>query len=411
MYGMHKPMSVSICLLTILLTALTTFSITTSLRGRLGRISTSVIVALLAIGMSFFAYFLQPIAGSYTDLERIVEEIHLIQSGDLQQIIKAYSLNPLSWVYLWLVSLTGNVNLLKLISSFIIFLSISIIAYIEWASERLSNAGFILTILFYISCLNFPASVFGVRQGPSTALAILGAYLALVWTRKCGWIIMLVALLLHFGSIVILFAAIISTIKNRKIYISAFVLLLCYPAISYIGASQLATRGFSFATDLLSKMNGYYSFGDNYALFASQLSQFASIVRLCICVVILLFALRYGCRKDSSYASYTLFDILLIALCFGSFATSTPLRRFATTALYASLPLFAYAVSRFMRISAASSISETTMANIKQRHENGTFTYVYYALFLFLLCLCGFSLFYDWHSFENYYISTTQIYI
>ena len=135
---------------------------------------------IVIIMLSFMAYYLQPVTGAYTDLERITNEVRMISNGQSPEIAQRYALNPLSAVYIAFASLCHNANVLKFTSVLIMFSCLLYIPYAEWRDHRISRFSFILTTVTTMAISNFPSYVFGVRQGPACTLAVLAAYLYLV---------------------------------------------------------------------------------------------------------------------------------------------------------------------------------------------------------------------------------------
>lgn len=141
-------------------------------------------LAVIVLALSFLSYYLQPVAGFYSDLQRITNEVRMIQEGQYNVIAHRYALNPLSAAYIAIGALLNNVNALKFTSALIMFWSLLYIPYDEWKSNHISRQSFIATVLLTITISNFANYVFGVRQGPACALAIVGAYVFISKNKK-----------------------------------------------------------------------------------------------------------------------------------------------------------------------------------------------------------------------------------
>lgn len=403
-------MSVSVMLLIILAFSCLLLYVSTSFEQRQARLMTSFSLVIVIIMLSFVAYYLQPITGAYTDLERITNEVRMISNGQFSEIVQRYALNPLSAVYIAFASLCHNVNVLKFTSALIMFSCLLYIPYAEWRDHRISRFSFIFTTITTIAISNFPSYVFGVRQGPACTLAILAAYLCLVQKKhKSSIILLITAVLLHFSTIIIAGALLVAHIRKQRTYLIVCALIIGYTVISYVVVSMLSATGLSFASSLLGKMNGYYMFGSNFTMFASSLSQMCAYCRFFVSIMLLMLYLHLYREDNVKNQPYTRFFIVLLMVLVGSIPTGTPFRRFSMFALYASIPILGYVLTKFLRNPRSRSVSSQRIST-KEQTRNRKSVLLHYMLFIVMLACIGVSVFYDWHSFIYYYLSSNQFY-
>lgn len=370
-------------------------------------------LAVLILTLSFLSYYLQPVAGFYSDLQRITNEVRMIQQGQYAVIAHRYVLNPLSAPYIAIGALLNNINALKFTSALIMFWSLLYIPYDEWKNKQISRQSFIFTVLLTITISNFANYVFGVRQGPACALAIVGAYLFIARDkRNISIIILTIAILLHFSAIVIVFTIIVSKVRSSKLYIAICSISLLYTIISYVVIKALAATGNSFGSSLLGKMNGYYVFGTHFALYASTLSQTISYLRFLVCVMILALYLYLYRGAPKFHFAYIRFFIIMLAILVGSIPTGTPFRRFSMFALYASIPLIGYILTPLLgqRNTYANITPAVTSRQFTRVKAQTASTFAHYFILLLLIVCIGTFVFYDWHSYSYFYVSTHQIY-
>lgn len=367
-------------------------------------------IIIIVFTFSMLSYFMQPVEGAYTDMDRISHEVDLIRNGQLGLILSRYSINPLSALYIGFAALLGDPNILRLMSCAIMLGCLLYIPYAEWDARRISQSSYILTSITTIAICSIPNMVYGVRQGPALAIAILGAYLILMRGKHTSGITaLLIAVLFHFSTIIILIAVLVSYIKSRFAFGIFCFFALGYTFISYELAHFFSAMGIEYASQLLGKMNGYYSFGSNYSMYASEYSQLAGYMRLGSCIflyLIYIFLRRHGNSNNFHYARYFL---LLIFITIGSIPTSTPLRRFSTFALYASIPFIGYAYSHLL----GRSRRATRMTSITTSASNPRYRYsrtIQYTLLLLLIGCLGVAMFYDWHTYNMFELSTQQYY-
>lgn len=413
------PFLLALPLMLVLGTCLLT--VTTSFMFERARSLSAVVLLLFTLGMAVMAYYVQPVPGSYTDLERIATEVHLVEEHGVSQIADLYALNPLSTVLIAIAAGFHDVNLLKAISAFLLYGALFLVIYCEWAKKHISRGIFLFMFVFVMIIVNMPGVVFGVRQGASFAMAIAGAYL---WLRNrqpiAGCVIIVAATLLHFSSVVVLAAVLLSRITRTGILRVIYFCIALYPLLTYVPVWVLAKIGAGSAVQiLLSKMNGYYMFGSNFELFASPLAQATAALRLCMCIGIVLLA-RYYARFNVQQTAqrYCRFFIIIMLVCVGSALTGTPFRRFTSLAWYVALPLVAWVMQGLIernqvnqRIGLQSqSNSSSFSVRVSNLYDQFIYSRVLYMIFICILFALVVMSVYDWHSFTRFYISAQQVY-
>lgn len=406
-------MSVALILSIILIFSCILLYSSTAFARSQSRMLTLSALAVIVLALSFLSYYLQPVAGFYSDLQRITNEVRMIQEGQYNVIAHRYALNPLSAAYIAIGALLNNVNALKFTSALIMFWSLLYIPYDEWKSNHISRQSFIATVLLTITISNFANYVFGVRQGPACALAIVGAYVFISKNKKkLSIIILTISVLLHFSTIIIVFAVIASRLKSNKFYITVCSISLFYTVISYIFVKALASTGNSLGASLLGKMNGYYVFGTHFTLYASTLSQTIAYLRLLVCVMILALYLYLYRGAPKFHSAYLRFFIIVLAILVGSIPTGTPFRRFSMFALYTSIPLIGYILTPLLGQRNTYTYVAPAMTSrqpIREKTQTASVFAHYFILLLLIVCI-GTFVFYDWHSYSYFYISNHQIY-
>lgn len=162
-------------------------------------------------------------------------------------------LNPLSAVYIGFAACLNDVNILKFTSTLIFVGSLYVILYLEWSRRSISGQALAITAVLCAALINIPATASGVRQGPSSTLAILGAYLVLSRKKSWGWLLLIIATLLHISSSVILILTLVVWINRRLLYILTSVCLLGYTVLSYGAVFILNAMGNPAAAQLWGK--------------------------------------------------------------------------------------------------------------------------------------------------------------
>lgn len=405
----------------MLVLGLCLLTVTTSFTSERARSLSAAVLVLFTLGMAVLAYYVQPVPGSYTDLERMATEVQLVEDHGVSQIADLYTLNPLATVLIAIAAGFHDVNVLKAISAFLLYGALFLVIYCEWARKRVSRGIFLFMFVFVMVIVNMPGVIFGVRQGASFAMAIAGAYL---WLRNrqpiAGCAIIIVATLLHFSSTVVLAAVLLSKITNAVISRIIYFCIALYPLLTYVPVWLLANIGGGSAIQLLlSKMNGYYMFGSNFELFASPLAQATSALRLCLCIGIVLLV-RYYARFNVQQTSqhYCRFFMIIMLVCVGSALAGTPFRRFTTLAWYAAIPLVAWVIQGLLDRNPSDqgttlqrrSNSRIFAMYVTDLHEQVMYSRVLYITFACIVFALAFTFVYDWHTFTRFYVSVQQVY-
>ena len=404
-------MSLSSALVLILLVGLVLLLFATSVPKQAGRLLTILILGLICTATSTLMYYIQPAPGSYMDLERITDEMHQIQGGKFSQVAEAYSLNPLSTIYIAFAAELNNVNILKFISAFVFVGSFFALLYLEWYRHAISSLALCITAVLCVALINLPLTVAGVRWGPASALAILGAYLRIMYRRKVGWVFLIIATLLHFSSVFIVLMTVCALFMKRTLYKLFSILIVCYTFISYAVVQVAASTGNSAMKLMLLKMNGYYAFGSDFTLFASGLSQLVSFMKLFICISIYILIFYIRGKNLMCKSIYVKYFTLLLLVCIGSIPTGTPFRRFVAIALYASFPLLGWLITYLLNSVHASKSCVVVNEDGGMGHASIQNKYIFYILFTLLITAISLSIFYDWHSYTLMYLSTKQVYL
>ena len=214
---------------------------------------------------------------------------------------------------------------------------------------------------------------------------------------------------MHFSTIIIAGALLVTHIRKQQTYLIICALIIGYTVISYAVVSMLSTTGLSFASSLLGKMNGYYVFGSNFTMFASSLSQMCAYCRFFVSIMLLMLYLHLYREDNVKNQPYTRFFIVLLMVLVGSIPTGTPFRRFSMFALYASIPILGYVLTKFLRNPRSRSVSPQRISAKEQTRDRES-VFLHYMLFIVMLACIGVSVFYDWHSFIYYYLSSNQFY-
>ena len=384
---------------------------TTSIPSQRGRRLTAWALTAQCLLLSVTMYFIQPVPGAHTDLARIAKEMHRIQNGMFQEILADYVLNPLSAVYIGFAACLNDVNILKFTSTLIFVGSLYVILYLEWSRRSISGQALAITAVLCAALINIPATASGVRQGPSSTLAILGAYLVLSRKKSWGWLLLIIATLLHISSSVILILTLVVWVNKRLLYILASVCLLGYTVLSYGAVFVLNAMGNPAAAQLWGKMRMYYVFGSYFQLFASPLAQTVSVAKFFICLAIY-FLVRYMQRKDVKFDSrYVLFYMLMLMVCIGSLLTGTPFRRFVAISLFAAMPLLGYVLTYLLSGRRAASVidrsGEMELRTVGEARRLALFRIVFWLM----VAAMGLTMVYDWHTFVRLYLSAHQVYV
>ena len=116
-------MSVALILSIILIFSCILLYSSTAFARSQSRMLTLSALAVIVLALSFLSYYLQPVAGFYSDLQRITNEVRMIQEGQYNVIAHRYALNPLSAANIAIGALLNKVNELKYTSALIMFWS------------------------------------------------------------------------------------------------------------------------------------------------------------------------------------------------------------------------------------------------------------------------------------------------
>lgn len=404
-------MELIITLLLILGVEFASLCVVTAMPKPVNKRFTAFTLTVLCLLLSVTMYFIQPVPGSHTDLARIAKEMHRIQNGMFQEILADYVLNPLSAVYIGFAACLNDVNILKFTSTLIFVGSLYVILYLEWSRRSISGQALAITAVLCAALINIPATASGVRQGPSSTLAILGAYLVLSRKKSWGWLLLIIATLLHISSSVILILTLVVWINRRLLYILTSVCLLGYTVLSYGAVFILNAMGNPAAAQLWGKMRMYYVFGSYFQLFASPLAQIVSVAKFFICLAIFLLV-RIMQRKDIEFDSrYVLFYMLMLMVCIGSLLTGTPFRRFVAISLFAAMPLLGYVLTYLLSGRRAASVidrsGEMELRTVGEARRLALFRIVFWLM----VAAMGLTMVYDWHTFVRLYLSAHQVYV
>lgn len=342
------------------------------------KIFTFATLFLFILMLSIVAYGITPPSDYYVDFDRIKGEIDLIQTEGINSLKEIYSTSPLSVYLLYSGYLLGDINVIKFISSFIMYSCLFYIAFKEWESNKYSSITFLVSILYILSTVNLPGLVLGVRQGPALSLAALGAYVGLSENKRLlGFLTIIISSLLHISCILVIIAFLISVIKNRRIRHVLEILIFAYTIISFYIASIFSNN--DFFGSMLSKMNSYYIFGDNYDLFTTPFNQiFSIIIILSLSTLFLICKNLYITKND-----YYIFYFVILLFCIGSLATSTPLRRYTLLAQLAAIPYINIITQQFIDCR-----SDNDIIELNRRKKN----MLYIATIFVLLIIAAFSL-------------------
>lgn len=267
---------------------------------------------LTALSLGLIAYTWEP---SITyDLYRWQQEINLFSYCDFSAVIQKISidLEPLNYVIKYIISKTGNPNLVQLFISFIGYYEILWIIADYSKNKKINILSFSIGTVFILLSLKYISFISGLWFNFAIINFALGIYLDYIKKqKKLPWIFYLAAVLTHISTIYILMMLIISkvikTTKYKKLIIITFLVsLLLGPIIIF-----LDTHVNMYIIHYISKLyTSYFINGDTYDYLHAGTNLIFAIVRLIITLIII-----YSEKKNiKEYDSRLITFILLTSV-------------------------------------------------------------------------------------------------
>lgn len=243
---------------------------------------------LAAFSLGLVAYTWKP-AMAY-DLYRWQQEIRIFSYSDFSAVIQRVitDLEPLNYSIKYIISKTGNFNLVQFFISFIGYYEILWIIADYSQNKKINILPFTIGTLFILLSLKYIDFISGLWFNFAIINFALGIYLDYTKnTKKIHWIFYLISVLTHISTIFILLMLIISkTIKTenyKKIIAVTFIIsLLLGPILLF-----LDTHINMYIIHYISRLyNSYFINGDRYDYLHAGTNLLFAVVRLLITLTI-----------------------------------------------------------------------------------------------------------------------------
>ncbi len=288
---------------------------------------------LIAIIISIVMYYFVP------DISKDLYRYYIIMRRFANMpfnVFLAYITNstePLSNLYFYMISKTGNNNLIMIITTLISYGLIYAVLFNHQEKTKLSNFDFNIVFIFMLSVFYLVDDITGIRFCLARLILFWTLYQDLFKGKKNMTILLLypISILIHTSCIIFVFARILMFLSKNKFNIKIFFLLLMLilsPQIIISMSSYLSN--ISFLSSLSIKANEYLHLNAGfYPMFILQV----------IIAILLYITLIYSKEKGLSNKVYI--NYILIILSFGLLMiTKTSIStRFIRAGIIFSLPV------------------------------------------------------------------------
>ena len=288
--------------------------------------SKKILYLMLGIALMAMAYSIWPGKGS--DLSRYFNILSHLCSMSFKEALKSgyYNSTPITNIFMWLISKTGNNKLLPCISTGIIVFNIYLLIRVEERSTEkyIYNDSLYLFLIFSVATLL--AITTGVRQNWMVTVYALAVYREYIKGKKdvCTILLYVASCMIHTSAIMLVFVRLCSFVRGRKKFIF-FAWIVIAPLFERLSNVQ------GVLGEAVSKFYGYQAIG------SEGLDIRYLIARMGILVVL---AIMWWKVKDiSDREEYINFYGTLLIISFGSVSVAHLFSRMANVAVYTSLPL------------------------------------------------------------------------
>ncbi len=264
---------------------------------------------LVAFSLGLIAYTWKP-AIAY-DLYRWQQQIRIFSYSGFSAVIQRIitDLEPLNYIIKYIISKTGNFNLVQLFISLIGYYEILWIIADYSKNKKINILPFTIGTIFILLSLKYIDFISGLWFNFAIINFALGIYLDYTKkTKRIHWMFYLISVLTHISTIYILIMLIISkTIKTenyKKIIVITFIISLLFGPILLF----LDTHINMYIIHYISKLyNSYFINGDKYDYLHAGTNLLFSVVRLLITL-----AIFYNERKNLKEYNPKLIIFILI---------------------------------------------------------------------------------------------------
>ena len=246
---------------------------------------------LTAFSLGLIAYTWKP-AIAY-DLYRWQQEIRMFSYSDFSAVIQRVitDLEPLNYIIKYIISKTGNFNLVQFFISFIGYYEILWIIADYSKSKKINILPFTIGTIFILLSLKYIDFISGLWFNFAIINFALGIYLDYIKkTKRIHWIFYIISVLTHISTIYLFILLIINKTvrikKNKKAIIAAFLLSMLLGPILFFLDKHVNIYIIHYISKLY---NVYFINGEQFDYLHSGVNFIYAIIRLIITLIIVYF--------------------------------------------------------------------------------------------------------------------------
>lgn len=288
--------------------------------------SKKLLYVVFGITLVIMAYSIWP--GNDSDLSRYFSILNRLKNMSFTEALKFgyYSSTPITNIFMWLISKTGNNKLLPCVSTGIIVINTYLLIDTEKKRSKGIECNDELYLILVYSVATLLAITTGVRQNWMVTVYSLAIYREFIKEKKDIWTVLLyvAACMIHISAIMLVTVRFCAFVKGNK---KAIFLLW----IAFAPLLERLTLVHGILGEVASKFFGYRTIGNE----GLDIRYLVARTGILIILAMMWWKVKYISRDDG----YMNFYGTLLIISFGSISVAHLFSRMINAVVYTSLPL------------------------------------------------------------------------